>query len=167
MSAHSTGPSTITAREVPVYEPPPEALEEIKVRRAELRRIWKLVHRLGNPVESAATWAHVWLGVGVTAALSLLVLLGTNPVQVSGSRMATGTVKTWVNYAIGSVLFIGVFLAIFCWWFDHQNKRREATDKDLVLRELESIDPECGEPRSPRRPIWLVRLWRKYCGEET
>ncbi len=135
------GQSRFTTREVPVYDPPREATEEIQVRRAELRRIWKLVNRLGNPVESASAWAYVWTGVAITAGLSLLVLMGENP--VTGKK---ANVKTWVLYANGSAVVIGVFLACFCWWFARKGRRNQATDKDLVLRELEGIDPECAEP---------------------
>jgi len=87
----------------------------------------------------------------MTAGLSLLVLLGENP--VTGKK---ASVKTWVLYAHGSVAFIGVFLALFCWWFARKSRRNQATDKDLVLRELEGIDPDCAEHGDRSQPSGLL-----------
>lgn len=138
---------TPQARFVNVARPASTLTDEVQVRRHDMRRIWMQVYRMGNPVESASAWSYTWFGVAVAAGLSLAALSGKHD-QIS----------RWVLDAHWCALIIGAFLSVFCWWIDHQNRRNQTTQKDMILRELEAMEPSCADQRPSAADGNLKRL---------
>lgn len=126
-------PSSITANPPRVALPRLESEEMVAIRRVELQRIKEQVKRMSNPAESAAAWAYTWLGAALAVALSLAALYGA-------SKEEGSSVAGWLVLIHWFALFSFSFLAWFSWRFDKGARENEQTERDVLVRELTSIE---------------------------
>ena len=126
-----TGYTPIGVEAPPIAPPTKKSQEMVLVRRSEITALKRGVARaFENPVESAFTWASVWLGVAVAAGLSLLALLG-----VEGNDVRSGVIT-----AHAGAVIVGSFLAAYMGWVGHNNRKRRKTARDDLLTELDELN---------------------------
>ena len=131
MSSPEPATSNYVVTAPPVAVPTAKSQEMVLVRRSEIQSIKRGVNRaFTDPVGSAFAWATAWLGVGVSAALSLAALLGTD-----GNDVVPGVIA-----AHGSAVVIGFFLAAFLFWIARQTKGAREKERDDCLAELDELD---------------------------
>lgn len=115
----------------PVAAPTPESQEMVLVRRSELYSIQRGVRRaFEDPVGNASGWATTWLGIGISATVSLAALLG----------VPANTVVPGVIAGHGALIGGGFFLAWFCHRFARKQTDARESAADDVLVELQELD---------------------------
>lgn len=115
----------------PIAIPTQKSQEMVLVRRSEIYGLKRSAKRaFSEPATNASGWAYTWLGVGIAALLSLGALLGIKDQSVAPSVIAGNAV----------FIIVGFFLAVYCWWFDHQAHKNQASAEADFMAELDELD---------------------------
>jgi hypothetical protein len=121
----------------------------VPVSRNEIAKLKRGVQRaFSNPVESSFTWAAIWLGVAMTAGVSLAGLLG-----VKGNH-----VKTWVLDAHWIAVSCGTFLTLYCGYYGWRGRKGRKVNRDDLLADLDHLNERAPttvaepEPQAEAQP---------------
>lgn len=103
----------------------------VLARRSELCGLQRTAKRVfASPAAGGWGWMSVWLGIGVSASLSLGALLGVKDQTVAPSVIA-GHV---------AFIFVGFFLAIYLGLTSRRARGLQGTAEDEFLAELDQLD---------------------------
>jgi hypothetical protein len=113
--------------------------EAVPVRRSEIADLAQQARGLRNGKEPAKEWASIWLGIGISAMLTLVALLG-----VEGQHL-----KDWVISGEVALMVASYFLAVLCWCINGLANRQESSNSEKLAQSIEMLsDRATGEAGS-------------------
>jgi hypothetical protein len=110
-------------------EPTELPSELVPVRRSEIADLAQQARGLRNGKEPAKEWALTWLGIGVSATLALVALLG-----VEGQHL-----KDWVISGDVALTVASYFLAVLCWCINCLANRQELSNSEKLAQSIEML----------------------------